>query len=66
MKKRRRAWTAQDIRTLKKLVGKGTRAAKIARTLKRTESATRQKVFSLGLSLETRRQVSASLQAPVL
>jgi hypothetical protein len=64
MKKRRRSWTAQDIRTLKKLAGKRTRAAKIARTLKRTESATRQKAFSLGLSLETRRQVSASLQAP--
>jgi hypothetical protein len=57
MKKRRRAWTAQDIRTLKKLAGKGTRATKIARTLKRTEGATRQKAFSLGLSLETRQGV---------
>jgi hypothetical protein len=52
--KKRRAWTAKDIRTLKKLAGKRTRAAKIARTLKRTEGATRQKAFSLGLSLETR------------
>ena len=57
MKKRRRAWTGQDIRTLKKLAGKKTRAAKIARTLRRTEGATRQKAFSLGLSLETRQGV---------
>jgi len=54
MKKRRRAWTAEDIRTLKKLARKRTQAAKIARSLKRTERATRQKAFSLGLSLETR------------
>jgi hypothetical protein len=52
--KKRRVWTAKDIRTLKNLAGKRTRAAKIARTLKRTEGATRQKAFSLGLSLETR------------
>ncbi len=31
-----------------------TRAASIARTLKRTEGATRQKAFSLGLSLDSR------------
>jgi len=31
-----------------------TRAATIARTLKRTEGATRQKAFSMGLSLDTR------------
>jgi hypothetical protein len=54
MRKRRREWTSEDVRTLKKLAGKRTRAAKIARTLKRTEGATRQKAFSLGLSLETR------------
>ena len=55
MKRRvkRRAWTAKDTHTLKKLAGKRTRAAKIARTLKRTEGATRQKAFSLGLSLES-------------
>jgi hypothetical protein len=56
MKRRvkRRAWTTKDIRTLKKLAGKRTRAAKIARTLKRTEGATRQKAFSIALSLESR------------
>ena len=54
MKRRRRNWTAKDVRTLKKLANKRTRAVTIARTLKRTEGATRQKAFSLGLSLETR------------
>ncbi len=52
--KRRRAWTTADVRTLKTLAKKKTRAARIARTLKRTEGATRQKAFSLGLSLDSR------------
>jgi hypothetical protein len=51
---KRRSWTAKDVRTLKKLARKRTRAREIARTLRRTEGATRQKAFSLGLSLETR------------
>ena len=51
---KRRAWTTKDVRNLKNLAGKRTRAAKIARTLRRTEGATRQKAFSLGLSFETR------------
>jgi hypothetical protein len=51
---KRRAWTAKELRALKKLAAKRTRAANIARTLRRTEGATRQKAFSLGLSLETR------------
>ena len=51
---KRRAWTAKDVRVLKRLAGKRTRAAKIARALRRTEGATRQKALSLGLSLETR------------
>jgi hypothetical protein len=51
---KRRTWTAKDVRKLKKLASKRTRAVKIARTLRRTEGATRQKAFSLGLSLETR------------
>ena len=45
-------WTTADVRTLKTLARKKTRARKIAKTLKRTESATRQKAFSLGVSLE--------------
>jgi hypothetical protein len=50
----RRAWSATDVRTLKTLARKRTRAGKIARTLKRTEGATRQKAFSLGVSLDAR------------
>jgi hypothetical protein len=50
----RRAWTADHMRTLKTLAKKKTHAARIAKTLKRTEGATRQKAFSLGLSLDSR------------
>ena len=53
-KSKRRSWTSSDVRTLKTMARKKTRAASIARTLKRTEGATRQKAFSLGLSLDTR------------
>ena len=49
-----RAWTKADVRELKALARQKTRAGKIARTLKRTEGATRQKAFSLGISLDTR------------
>jgi len=52
--KKRRAWTGEDVRTLKTFARKKTPAGTIARKLKRTEGATRQKAFSLGLSLETR------------
>jgi len=51
---KRRAWTSGHVRTLKTLARKKTPAAKIARALKRTEGATRQKAFTLGLSLESR------------
>jgi Arm domain-containing DNA-binding protein len=37
-----------DVRTFKTAAKKKTRAANIARTLKRPDGATRQKVFSLG------------------
>ena len=52
--KRRRAWSTADVRTLKTQAKKKKRAASIARALKRTEGATRQKAFSLGLSLDSR------------
>ena len=52
--RKRRAWTSEQVRTLKSLAKKKRRAPDIARTLKRTEGATRQKAFSLGLSLESR------------
>jgi len=51
---KRRTWTSEHVRTLKSLARKNTPAAKIARVLKRTEGATRQKAFTLGVSLESR------------
>ena len=53
-KAKRRAWTAADVRDLKSLAKKKTRAGRIAKSLKRTEGATRQKAFSLGVSLDSR------------
>jgi hypothetical protein len=52
--KKRRAWTAPEVRELKALAKKKTTAGKIAKKLKRTEGATRQKAFSIGLSLDSR------------
>ena len=51
---KRRSWTTEHVRTLKTLARKKTHAAKIAKTLKRSEGATRQKAFSIGLSLDSR------------
>jgi hypothetical protein len=51
---KRRSWTPADVRTLKTLARKKTDAGKIAKKLKRTEGATRQKAFSLGVSLDSR------------
>jgi hypothetical protein len=53
-KAKRREWTAGDIRDLKSLAKKKTPAGKIAKSLKRTVGATRQKAFSLGVSLDSR------------
>jgi hypothetical protein len=53
-KARRRAWTPEDIRTLRIHAKKKTPTAKIAKTLKRTQGATRQKAFTMGLSLDLR------------
>ena len=44
-----REWTKEDIRILKTLTKEGAKRSVIARKLKRTESATRQKAYSLGL-----------------
>ena len=49
---KRRTWTSVQVRELKSLAKKKTPAGKIAKTLKRSEGATRQKAFSLGVSLE--------------
>jgi hypothetical protein len=53
-KSKRRAWTTEHVRTLKTLAKKKSPAGRIAKTLKRTEGATRQKAFSMGLSLDSR------------
>jgi hypothetical protein len=52
--KKRRAWTSSEVRELKAMARKKTTAGKIATKLKRTEGATRQKAFSIGLSLDSR------------
>jgi hypothetical protein len=53
-KKKRRAWTSSEVRELKTMARRKTKAAQIARKLGRTEGATRQKAFSIGLSLDSR------------
>jgi len=52
--KKKRAWTAVQVRDLKSLAKKKVPAKRIAKTLKRSEGATRQKAFSIGLSLDSR------------
>ena len=52
--KKKRVWKPVQVRELKALARKKTPAGKIAKSLKRTEGATRQKAFSLGLSLDSR------------
>jgi hypothetical protein len=49
-----RAAASFDPKEMKALARKKTPAGKIAQSLKRTEGATRQKAFSLGLSLDSR------------
>jgi hypothetical protein len=51
---KKRAWTSVRVRELKTLARKKTPAGKIAKQLKRSEGATRQKAFSIGLSLDSR------------
>jgi hypothetical protein len=53
-KTKRRAWDTAAVRELKSLAKKKTPAARIAKKLKRSEGATRQKAFSIGLSLDSR------------
>jgi hypothetical protein len=51
---KRREWTKADVRELKAFARQKIPVRKIARSLKRTEGATRQKAFSLGVSLDSR------------
>jgi hypothetical protein len=53
-KTKRREWTTEDVRELKQLAKAKTPAAQIARKLKRTEGATRQKALTLSVSLNSR------------
>jgi hypothetical protein len=46
-----RPWTKEDVRMLKTLVREKTKTGVVARKLKRTESATRQKATALGVRL---------------
>ena len=55
--KKRRAWTSVQVRELKTMARKKTPARKIAKSLKRTEGATRQMAFSMGLSLDSARLI---------
>ncbi|MBN9063205.1 MAG: hypothetical protein BGP06_12810 [Rhizobiales bacterium 65-9] len=52
---KRREWTKEDVRTLKTMAKQRVPAAKVAKSLKRTEGATRQKAFQLGVSMDSRR-----------
>ena len=54
----RRPWSKEDVKTLKGMARKEP-ASKIAKSLKRTEGATRQKATALGVSLNTARKKRA-------
>jgi hypothetical protein len=47
----RKTWTKEDVRLLKTLVREKTKTSVVARKLKRTEGATRQKAMTLGVKL---------------
>jgi hypothetical protein len=49
--KKPRAWSKEDVQMLKTMVREKTTTATIARKLKRTYNATRQKAASLGVKL---------------
>ena len=50
---KRREWTKEDVRVLKTLTKEGTKPSVIARKLKRSEDATRQKAYPLGGALRS-------------
>jgi hypothetical protein len=51
----RRAWTAQDVRELKKHSKSKTSVKAISKAMKRTSAAVRQKATNLGISVGHRR-----------
>ena len=60
----RREWTKEDVRELKALARQKTPVAKIAKSLKRTPGATKQKAFTLGVSLICGSDALALLNEP--
>jgi hypothetical protein len=50
----RRAWSKEDVRTLKSMAKDRKGAPKISKALKRTIAATKSKASQLGVSLESR------------
>ena len=52
---KRRDWTKEDVRILRTLARNKVKTTVIARKLKRTEGATRNKAFLLGVSFEAPR-----------
>jgi hypothetical protein len=52
--KARRTWTTEHVHTLKTMARRKKPASAIAKKLKRSEGATRQKAFSIGISLDSR------------
>ena len=57
-KRKRHLWTTQDIKAMKTMARYKRPAWHIAKKLKRTENAVRQKAFSIDLSLETRQEAA--------
>jgi hypothetical protein len=56
----RREWTPAELRTLKKHSKERTPVAKIAKEMKRTEGALRQKAIVLGIGLGHQRWLKAA------
>jgi|HubBroStandDraft_6_1064221.scaffolds.fasta_scaffold1758743_1 hypothetical protein len=54
-----RAWTKEDVRTLKMLAREKTETTEIARKLKRSVGATHQKAMRLGVTLGAGRKKRA-------
>lgn len=55
-KKKRRAWLAEEVKALRSAAKSIVPAKRIARLLKRTEGAIRQKALALKLSLNSQRR----------
>jgi len=51
---KRKPWTSEDLKTLKKLARQKSGAAKIAKALKRTPAAVRNRAVTERISLSTR------------